>query len=151
MLRGTVFAAGFAALAIMFAPVPALSVEVCAEEGSTLRLDVSFDAWFEHGVIVQRMIDGARVYSFNNHYGRGAGGEWNAGAGSCSSGRLTQTTCYMVLGFHKPGPANPNLRWQPSRVQVFGSAIGFEDSDDNDFNDAFVRIDTVGPPPIITP
>lgn len=109
---------------------------ICATQ-RPVKIQVSFNAAFENAIILTDNSTGRVAMTFNNFYGRGAGNEWWAGAGTWVSrpGR-----CYSVRAQHKAGTANPNLPWLPSAVMRTGNKIGFEDGEDGDYNDAVVRI-----------
>jgi len=127
--------AGTAALA-------SADVTVCVEAGEALALRVHFDASYENAVVVSNRT-GQRVASFNNFFGRGAGGEWEHGADTWQSPRLTAPDCFRISGQHKAGAANPALPWLPSACLVSGRFIGYEDGqpgNDRDYNDALVEI-----------
>ncbi len=146
--------AGLAGIALAgMAAFASADVTVCVEPGEALALRVQFEASFENAVVVSGRA-GQRVASFNNFFGRGAGGEWESGANTWQSPRLVARDCFRISGLHKAGAADPALPWLPSACRVTGRFIGFEDGgtgNDRDYNDARVeilsgRIAAVDPP-----
>ncbi|HRD76393.1 MAG TPA: hypothetical protein PK264_10695, partial [Hyphomicrobiaceae bacterium] len=124
------------------APPSGLSVtgtRVCVPAGGLVAFMVTFSAAWENGIKIVNERSGQPVRTFNNYFGRGAGGEWNQGAGVWRT-RVAGPTCFQVLGQHKTSPPNPAGAWIPSRHRTTGTRIGFEDAGDNDFNDAVVVV-----------
>lgn len=119
----------------------AAGFNVCAKAGERLRLSVTFNATFENAVRITEIPTGTEVMSFDNYFGRGAGGEWRMGAGQWTTAKQEKNVCYRMEGFNKPGPPNPRLGWRGSALKQIGENVyGFDDQVDRDYNDAVVRI-----------
>jgi len=116
---------------------------ICIPANSKAVFNVRFSAAWENGIKLINKNNGRIIRTFNNFYRRGAGGEWNQGAGTYQTSRFARRTCVNVIGMHKRSGANGSIPWRTSRSRVWRSnppQIGFEDAGDNDFNDASVSV-----------
>ena len=123
--------------------------KVCSEE--TLLFEVTVSGHHENGVYVLpygvplEEVDSnepaTAVATFNNYYGRGAGGYWKQGSGDHLA-KHTQMTCYLVVARHKRTPPNgseplisSHFRFGPDRNDV-----GFADYADRRYVNATVTV-----------
>ncbi len=89
----------------------------CVFRGWEARVFVNFNAQWEHGVkLIPYATNYKRHTTYNNYYGRGAGGEWQRGSGGAIVYNNTNQSqqCYYIETKHKPSGANGNVRWQLS-------------------------------------
>jgi hypothetical protein len=128
-------------LGVAFPTIAQASPIVCAHEPEDqLIFTVTFSASWENSLTLINTDTGQRLRTFNNFVGRGAGGEWNQGAGTWTFS-VDDNPCVELVAQHKAGEANSSLPWNTSRFRHIGSGrFGFEDGADTDFNDIGVRV-----------
>ena len=125
-----VFAALLLTLSVA-APADAASFRVCADAGARIEVRIAFQAGHRHEVRISDEMAGRQMSSFAN---------LGSGNAHWSTGPLARPSCFVVSARHK---ANNRQPWTDSAVRSLGAnRWGFEDGDDDDFDD--VTVDVVG-------
>ena len=139
----------FVAAVLAVWSAPARAYDFCVPTGTKVRADVQFAAGWENSV---KILDksGRRLRTFNNYFGRGAGSDWDQGAGSWEIVATPEQRCFRIASEHKAGEPDPAKPWVANKLRTAMSPghirLGYEDGGDASYNDATVTLRTTEPP-----
>ena len=132
----------------IFAGHGPLCAVVCTIGTQQLQFKVSFPTspHWENAVLIIRKSDREQMRLLNNFHGRGAGSQWQDGAGLYET-PAPDEDCYWIVGRHKKGAPDRDKPWFPSPFTTHetGTLVAFEDGGDRSYTDATVKVSVVKP------